>query len=103
MREIILHVDEKGHAQDIHMAGQPDRPVNSFILLANVPADPPGMVMVVIGNSDSVGNMLMSMFQRCVNDEPQTAWVLEQVARGIVEFADAERKRWPTDGPVGLA
>ena len=103
MNEVTLHIDKAGHPIDCHMDGEPDRPVSAFILLANVPADPPGMVFLTYGNSSSVGNMIMSMYQRSVMEAPQTAWVLEQVARGIIGFADAERAKWPDDSMAGKA
>jgi len=56
------------------------------------------------GNSNSTGNLLMTLYQRAVHEAPDLAWVIEQVARGIVTFADEERSRWPSDdGIVGRA
>jgi len=47
--------------------------------------------------------MIMTLWQRSVQEHPELAWVIEQVARGIVGFADAERAKWPKDGPAGIA
>jgi hypothetical protein len=56
------------------------------------------------GNSNATGNLLMTLYQRAVHESPDLAWVIEQVARGIVKFSDDERKRWPSDeGMVGRA
>lgn len=102
MKEIILHVKD-GHPIDIHYTGEPDRPVSAFLLLANIPADPPGAVLLTYGGSNSVGNLLMTMYQRSVHEAPEMAWVMEQVSRGIIGFADAERDRWPSDDKAGRA
>jgi hypothetical protein len=103
LKEIILHLDGEGHPIDCHMAGEPDRPISSFLLLANVPVDPPGAIMLSYGNSSLVGNLLMTLYQRSVHEAPQMAWVMEQVARGIVKFSDDERGRWPSDDLSGKA
>ena len=101
MREVTLHLDGK-HPIDVHCDGD-TRPCNGFLLIANVPADPPGCVMLNYGNSSSTGNMIMTLFQRSVHEAPELAWVIEQVARGIVGFADAERAKWPSDKTAGSA
>lgn len=102
MNEVILHLD-KGHPIDIHCDGEPTRPVSAFLLLANVPADPPGAVLLTFGNLSFIGNLLMTFYQRSVNEHPEMAWVIEQVARGIVAFSDNARKDWPTDANAGNA
>jgi hypothetical protein len=102
MKEVTLHI-ENGHPVDIHINNQPDRPVEAFLLIAIVPADPPGAVLLNYGNSSSTGNMLMTLYQRSVHEHPELAWVLEQVSRGIITFADAERKRWPAHDLAGRA
>ena len=61
------------------------------------------MVMLNYGNSSSTGNLIMTMWQRSVMEHPELAWVLEQVARAIVQMTDAERAKWPEDGPSGVA
>ncbi len=101
MKEVTLHLDGS-HPIDIHCDAD-TRPCNTFLLLANIPADPPGTVMLNYGNSTSTGNMIMTLWQRSVHEDPQLAWVLEQVARGIVGFADAERAKWPKDDMAGRA
>jgi len=102
MDEVIIHLDKSSHPIDVHCAGEV-RPCNGFLLLASVPAEPPGCVMLSYGNSNATGVMLMTMYQRSVHEHPEMAWVLEQVARGIVEFADKERARWPEDDMAGNA
>jgi len=102
MKEVVLHIDN-GHPVDLHCSNQPVRPISTFLLLANVPSDPPGCVMLNYGNSSSTGNMLMTLFQRSIHENPELAWVIEQVARGIVKFADDERGRWPSDDVMGRA
>ena len=102
MTEITLHL-ANGHPIDIHYTGEPDRPVSAFLLLAHVPADPPGIVMLNYGDSNATGNALMTFYQRSVQEHPELAMVLEQVARGIVDFADEERSRWPSDEVSGKA
>ena len=103
MKEVVLHLDDKSHPIDLHIDSAESRPVSAFILLANVPSDPPGAVILTFGNSNAVGNLLMTLYQRSVHENPDMAWVVEQVSRGIVSFADAERGRWPTDGREGRA
>jgi hypothetical protein len=101
MNEIILHLRDS-HPIDLHCDGSPDRPVSAFLLLAHIPADPPGAVLLTFGNSNMVGNLLMTLYQRSVNEAPEMAYVVEQVARGIVAFADNARKDWP-EGTAGNA
>ena len=102
MDAVTIHL-EHNHPVDIHCQGEPDRPCSGFLLIANVPADPPGCVMLNYGNSSSTGNMIMTLWQRSVHEAPELAWVIEQVARGIVQFADAERAKWPSDKTAGSA
>ena len=99
MKEVIIHFDDKSHPIDVHADGE-CRPCSSFLLLANVPSDPPGCMMLNYGNSNSTGNLLMTLYQRAVHESPELAWVIEQVARGIVKFSDDERGRWPSDDGV---
>lgn len=103
MREATLHLDPSGHPIDLHCDGSPDRPVSAFILLAHVPADPPGAVILTYGNSSLIGNLFMTAWQRSVHEHPEQAWMLEQVSRAIVAMADNERKEWPTDDRAGRA
>jgi hypothetical protein len=102
MREVTIHLDGSKHPIDIHF-GNDTHPITSFLLLANVPSDPPGCVLLNYGNSSSTGNLLMTLFQRSVQESPELAWVIEQVARGIVKFSDDERGRWPSDDRSGKA
>jgi hypothetical protein len=102
MKEIILHLRD-GHPIDLHCTNHPDRPVSAFLLLAHVPADPPGAVILTFGNSNMVGNLLMTLWQRSVVEHPEMAWTMEQVARGIVSMADNARKEWPEDSKAGNA
>ena len=101
MKEVTLHLDGS-HPIDIHCDAD-TRPCNGFLLLATVPADPPGTVMLNYGNSSSTGNMIMTLYQRSVHEAPELAWVIEQVARGIIVFADKERSNWPDDSRAGRA
>ena len=101
MREVTLHLDGT-HPIDIHCDGD-NRPCNSFLLLANVPADPPAALLLSFGNSDKIANLIMTMWQRCVIEDPQAAWSLEQVSRAICTMADAERDKWPDDSRAGMA
>ena len=101
MDEVTIHLT-KDHPVDVH-TDDVSRPCDSFILLAHVPANPPGAVLLNYGNSNDTGNLLMTLYQRSVYEHPELAWVIEQVARGIVGFADAERAKWPSDGPSGVA
>jgi hypothetical protein len=104
MKEAVIHLDADGHAQDIHFDGAKEgTPISAFLLLTSVPADPPGCHLLTYGNSDLIGNALMTLYQRSAHEHPQMAWVLEQVARGIVTFADNARKDWPEDGKAGNA
>jgi hypothetical protein len=102
MREVVLHIDDKSHPIDVHCDSE-IRPCSGFLLVASVPADPPGCVLLNYGNSSVTGNMIMTLYQRSVHEHPELAWVLEQVSRGIVAFADAERDRWPSDDRCGKA
>ena len=102
MDEIILHLRDS-HPIDIHCQGSPDRPVSAFLLLAHVPADPPGAVLLSFGNSGSVANLWMTLWQRSVVEHPEMAWVMEQVCRAIVTMSDAERAQWPEDKDAGNA
>jgi hypothetical protein len=97
MRECILHLDGSGHPIDLHCDSAPARPVSAFLLLAHVPADPPGAVLLTFGNSGHVANLWMTLWQRSVIEHPQLAWTMEQVSRAIIEMADAEQKQWPDD------
>ena len=101
MDEVKIHL-QGGHPVDVH-CDEDNRPCNAFLLLANIPADPPGMLLLNYGSSSATGNLLMGMFQRSVHESPELAWVIEQVARGIIKFCDEERSRWPSDGVVGSA
>ena len=101
MREVTLHLDGS-HPIDVHTDSE-TRPCDAFLLIANVPADPPGCVLLNYGNSSRTGNMLMTLYQRSVHEHPELAWGMEQVARGIIGFADAERKKWPADDRSGRA
>lgn len=103
MKEATLHLDNDGHVIDLHFDGAEGVPISAFLLLTSVPADPPGCHMLTYGSSDLIGNALMTLFQRSVHEFPQLAWTLEQVARAIVTFADAERKQWPGDDRAGSA
>lgn len=100
MKELKLHIDDNAHPVDIHYTGEPTRPCSSFLLLANVPSDPPACMLLNFGNSNSTGNLLMTLYQRSVHESPELAWVIEQVARGIIKFSDDERARWPSDDGV---
>jgi len=102
VREVILHLDGSSHPIDVHADGE-TRPCSGFLLLANVPSDPPACMMLNYGNSNATGNLLMTLYQRSVHEQPELAWVIEQVARGIVKFADDERNRWPSDDVIGRA
>jgi len=102
VREVTLHIDGAHHPIDVHCDAYV-RPCSSFLLLANIPADPPGCLLLSYGNSDNVGNLLMTLWQRCVHEDPKMAWTIEQVSRGIVEMADAERGKWPSDERAGRA
>ena len=101
MDEVTIHL-QHDHPIDVHCDGD-TRPCSSFLLLANVPADPPGIVMLTYGSSSSVANAIMTFWQRSCHEDPKMAWTLEQVARGIVGFADAERAKWPDDSRAGKA
>lgn len=101
MKEVTVHLDGL-HPIDINTDAD-THPCNAFLLIANVPADPPGCVMLNYGNSSSTGNMIMTLYQRSVHEAPDLAWVIEQVARGIVGFADKERANWPDDSRSGRA
>jgi hypothetical protein len=101
MKEVILHLDGH-HPIDVHADGEV-RPCSSFLLLANVPSDPPAAMLLNYGNSNATGNLLMTLYQRSVHESPELAWVIEQVARGIVKFCDDERGRWPSDEKAGRA
>jgi hypothetical protein len=103
MRECTIHLDDTGHPLDLHYTDSPDRPVSAFLLLAHVPADPPGAVLLTFGNSGYVANLWMTLWQRSVVENPAMAWTMEQVSRAIVEMADAERKQWPVDERCGKA
>jgi len=96
MNEITLHLRDS-HPIDIHCSGSPDRPVSAFLLLAHIPADPPGAVLLTFGNSNYVANLWMTLWQRSAVEHPQLAWMMEQVSRAICEMSDAERKAWPED------
>ena len=101
MKEVTLHLDGT-HPIDVHCDGEV-RPCGAFLLLANVPADPPAALLLSFGDSNKVGNLIMTMWQRCVHEDPKMAWTLEQVSRGIVEMSDAERNKWPSDEGAGRA
>ena len=103
MRECTIHLDDKNHPIDLHYTDSPDRPVSAFLLLAHVPADPPGAVLLTFGNSGHVVNLWMTLWQRSVYEAPEMAHVIEQVSRAIVSMADAERKEWPGEGISGRA
>ena len=102
MEQVTLHIDKSGHPVDIHCDAE-TRPCSGFLLLANVPADPPAAVLLTYGGSSAVGNLIMTLWQRSVHEAPEMAWVIEQVARGIVQMADKERESWPKDDRAGRA
>ena len=99
MKEVTIHLDGT-HPIDIHADGEV-RPCDSFLLLANIP--PISCLLLSYGNSEKIANLLMTFWQRCVHEDPKAAFTLEQVARGIIEMADAERDRWPSDDLAGRA
>ncbi len=102
MQEVILHLDGKDHPVDLHLDSA-THPCGAFLLLAHVPVDPAGCVILNYGNSNATGNLLMTLYQRSVHEAPELAWILEQVARGIIGFVDAERAKWPSDDKAGRA
>jgi hypothetical protein len=102
VREAVLHLDDSGHAIDIHFNGEKEgTPINAFLLLTSVSSDPPGCHLLSYGNSNLIGNAIMTFFQRSVHEHPEAAWMMEQVARGIVKFSDDERSRWPSGKEAG--
>lgn len=103
MKEATLHLDDAGHAQDIHFDGAEGTPISAFILLTSVPADPPAGHIIAYGNSDIIGRLLFNFWRNSVNKNPEGAWIVEEVARDIIKAADAERKQWPTDERAGRA
>lgn len=102
MRQVTIHLDGVGHPIDVH-ADDEVRPCSSFLLLANVPADPPACLLLNYGNSSSTGNLIMTLWQRSVQESPELGWVIEQVCRAIVKMADEERMKWPSDDRAGKA
>ena len=97
MREVKIHLDESGHVVDIHFDGKPGTPIGAFLLLTCVPVDPPAAHILAYGNSDTIGNLLLSFWKRSVEENPEGAWVLEKVARDIVGAADKARGEWPEE------
>jgi hypothetical protein len=104
MKEATIHLDGAGHVQDIHFDGAKEgTPISAFLLLTSVPADPPGCHMLTYGNSNLIGNALMTLYERSVVEHPEMAWMLEQVSRGIIGLAEAARQGWPSDSNAGNA
>jgi len=104
MREVTLHLDADKHPIDLHCDDSPDRPVSAFLLLAHVPADPPGAVLLTYGNSNMIGNLIVTLYERSILEHPELAWTLESVARGIIGIAEAARgAEWQGSGHAGNA
>jgi len=94
MKEITLHL-VGGHAEDIHFDGGEGIAINAFVLLTSVPVDPPCSHHLVYGNSDTVGRLLLSFWRNSCRENPEGAWMIEEVAKAIVEEAERLRGRWP--------
>ena len=98
MKEVKIHHDEYGHPIDLYVDGK-THPLVAYILLAAIPAEPPATVILTYGSSDLIGRALMTFYERCIVEQPEMAWVIEQVARGIIGLAEAVKgSAWPGEG-----
>ena len=98
MKEITIHLSNS-HAEDIHFDGEKEGTViNAFVLLTSVPVDPPCSHHLVYGNSDTVGRLLLSFWRNSCRENPEDAWMIEEVAKAIVAEAEILRGEWPNEG-----
>ena len=97
MKEVKIHLNGAGHPIDLHV-DDATHPLAAYLLLAAIPADPPASVLLSFGNSDLLGKLLMTLYERSVIEHPEFAWTLEMVSRGIIGIADAARREWPGEG-----
>lgn len=98
-KEVVIHRDPNDHPIDCHIDGH-DYPINAFVLLTNVPCDPPMGNILAYGNSNTIGAMIFSFWKNCVNKDEATAYVIEMVAEDIIAKAKELRgQRWPEGGP----
>lgn len=96
--EVTIHL-QGGHVQDVHFDGAKEgTAINAFLLLTNVPVDPPAGHILVYGNSDRVGRMILSLWRHSCKENPEGAWVIEEVAKAIVAEAERLRGEWPGEG-----
>jgi hypothetical protein len=101
MKECTIHLQD-GHPVDLHL-DDATHPLSAYVLLAAIPSDPPASILLTHGNSDVVGRLMMTLYERSVVEHPELAWMLEQVSRGIIGLVDAARQEWPGDGTTGNA
>lgn len=92
MKQAIITLDEHGVPVHIAFDGQPPVPIDSFVLLSNVPSDPSSGHILAYGNSDKVGKLLYNFWIHSAKWNPEGALVIEMVCRDIVKTADSARE-----------
>lgn len=104
MKKATLFLDESGHPVEIKFDDEKGTPITAFLLLTTVPTDPPSSHILAYGNSDVVGRMLFSFWQNSIKRNPEGAWVIEEVAKDIINAAKKARgPEWQGDGIIGNA
>jgi len=98
MKEITIHLSNY-HVEDIHFDGEKEgTAINAFLLLTSVPVNPPCSHHLVYGSSDTVGRLLLSFWRNSCRENPEGAWMIEEVAKAIIEEAERLRGQWPGEG-----
>ena len=92
MKEATIHIVD-GEADDIHFDGQEGMGIDAFLLITHRRNVEEGHFLA-FGNSERVGQMLYNFYLNCLkNDYRELGETLEQVARDILEVAQAARGR----------
>jgi len=75
---------------DIHFDGEKGLPINAVLVLARR-SDENGCHILSYGNSDVLGNLVMTFYERCIREHPETAEIMEKLAKDIVDYAACAR------------
>ena len=92
MREITFHLDN-GHPIDQHIDDR-SFPVSAFFTMSMVRASPPACSFLAFGNSDDLGQLLMSFYESDQREGGRFAATMELVAEEICRRKEG-RDPWP--------
>lgn len=91
MKQAIITLDENGVPVHLTVDGGVPTPINAFLFLSNVPADPPMGHILAYGCSDTIGRLIYGFWMQTVSKNPEGAFTIEAVCRDIVKAADNAR------------